>query len=252
MKKNGFTLAELAIVFLVIGLIIGSVLSGQALIRVARANSVVNDLKDFTSAISLFKSSYSSNLPGDINKPKVISSLLTNGGDGDGKIVIGCNATTDPLIDRINCDSSGANESLVFWNHLGNAGFINLIPMPDFINSSDYAIGVNIPASKIPFVGYSVAYLEAHTSGGLDFTTATFFFDKENNIVVGSIATAAIPSLVNIAATTVQSGKFITNGYGIDESLVGSITSKVDNSGSVMIKSKVDSTSKKGVLGFKI
>jgi len=64
-KNNGFTLVELAIVMIIIGLLVGGVLKGQELVTNARVTGTIAQAKDLTGAAFIFKDAYRS-LPGDI------------------------------------------------------------------------------------------------------------------------------------------------------------------------------------------
>src|SRR5580693_9186033 len=60
----GFTLIELSIVLVIIGLIIGGVLVGQDLINAAQARAIITDIERFNTAANTFESKYGC-LPGD-------------------------------------------------------------------------------------------------------------------------------------------------------------------------------------------
>ena len=64
--KNGFTLLELSIVMVIIGLIIGGITVGQDLIRSAELNSVVTDINKYKTAINTFNLKYNA-MPGDMS-----------------------------------------------------------------------------------------------------------------------------------------------------------------------------------------
>ena len=67
-SQAGFTLVELAIVMIIIGLLIAGVLKGQELIANARVTSTVAQIKAIDAATSTFKDTYDS-LPGDMTAP---------------------------------------------------------------------------------------------------------------------------------------------------------------------------------------
>ena len=64
MKKNGFSLVELSIVIVIIGLLIGGVLAGQSLIQAGKITAAVGDLSKYDSAVQKFTVKYRA-LPGD-------------------------------------------------------------------------------------------------------------------------------------------------------------------------------------------
>jgi prepilin-type N-terminal cleavage/methylation domain-containing protein len=65
-KENGFTLVELAIVMIIIGLLIGGILKGQELVESARINATVAQIKGIQAGIATFKDKYNA-LPGDMS-----------------------------------------------------------------------------------------------------------------------------------------------------------------------------------------
>lgn len=120
--RAGFSLVELAIVLLIIGLIVGGVLKGQDLIRSARVNNVATTLNEVRAATNTFQDKYVA-FPGDFSRPEMIDPGVfssTEAGDGNGRI------------DDNNGESGGTagqwwhdNESGFFWAHLAGAGLIS-------------------------------------------------------------------------------------------------------------------------------
>ena len=112
-KQSGFTLVELAIVLVIIGLILGAVLKGQEMIQNAKVKGVANDLRGVASAYYAYQDRYHA-IPGDDN---LAANHFTGGqnGGGDGHITGLFDATTSPL--------TTATESQNFWQHTRLAGF---------------------------------------------------------------------------------------------------------------------------------
>jgi prepilin-type N-terminal cleavage/methylation domain-containing protein len=73
----GFTLVELAIVMIIIGLLIAGVLKGQALIANAQVTATVAQIKSTEAATSTFRDTYSA-IPGDIVNPATRLPSCTN------------------------------------------------------------------------------------------------------------------------------------------------------------------------------
>jgi prepilin-type N-terminal cleavage/methylation domain-containing protein len=88
-SQAGFTLVELAIVMIIIGLLIAGVLKGQQLIGNAKVTAQVAQFKAIDAATSTFKDMYAA-LPGDILTPTTrlpncaaAPCNVTGGGDGN-------------------------------------------------------------------------------------------------------------------------------------------------------------------------
>jgi prepilin-type N-terminal cleavage/methylation domain-containing protein len=65
-RQQGFTLVELAIVLVILGLLVGGVITGQNLIRAAELRSVTVEFAQYQSAVLQFRDRYRA-LPGDMN-----------------------------------------------------------------------------------------------------------------------------------------------------------------------------------------
>jgi len=137
--NSGFSLVELAIVLIVIGLIIGGVLKGRELIESARLKSVLTQLNEYRVATGTFMDMFDA-LPGDFAGARdYISDNLKNG-NGDGKI-----------------DGNGLerdSEAGQFWAHLAGAG---LIPAPGEATGAALHFDKGAPSARIGG-GITVAY----------------------------------------------------------------------------------------------
>ncbi len=112
-RQGGFSLVELAIVLIIIGLIVGGVLKGQDLIESARVNAIQTQLNEIRVASSNFTNKYD-NLPGDTPDPDLFGADDATAGGGNGRIDNG---------ERLNTDIT-ASESVAFWYHLVQSGLL--------------------------------------------------------------------------------------------------------------------------------
>lgn len=121
-RQQGFTLVEIAVVLVIIGLLLGGVLKGQELIASARVRNMADQQAGIQSAYFGFIDRYRA-VPGDMPQPDAddaIQATVSTGGDGNGKV-----------------DAGGATvwtEPNAVWEHLSKAGF-----MKGSYNGSDSA-----------------------------------------------------------------------------------------------------------------
>ena len=80
--QDGFTLVEIAIVLIIIGLLIGGIIKGQAMIRNAKVKRLVGDIDGMRTAVLTFQDRFGQ-LPGDENSATTPTGD-TNNGDADG------------------------------------------------------------------------------------------------------------------------------------------------------------------------
>ena len=109
-SQSGFTLVEIAIVLVIIGLLLGGVLKGQELINQAKIKNVANDLNGISAAIYAYQDRYK-RLPGD-DPGAGRWALIAAPGNGDNTIGGGYSSTTN------------TDESRLFWAELRLAGFV--------------------------------------------------------------------------------------------------------------------------------
>src|SRR4030081_1455184 len=108
-QQSGFTLVEIAIVLVIIGLLLGGILKGQELINSAKAKSLANDFRAIPVYIYGYQDKFRS-LPGDDANATTHLAGAANASTpaaslGNGRI--------DGLWDS----TTATDESVLFWQH---------------------------------------------------------------------------------------------------------------------------------------
>jgi prepilin-type N-terminal cleavage/methylation domain-containing protein len=143
-KERGFTLIELSIVLVIIGLIVGGVLVGQDLIRAASIRATISQVEQFNTAVNTFFGKYNA-LPGDMNYSVAANygfEAVDLGGHLRGANGVG-SGNGDGLIDGAGYNgavgnplSQVAGETGMFWSDLTYANGMNLGYISGSFNTS--------------------------------------------------------------------------------------------------------------------
>ena len=119
--EAGFTLVEIAIVLVIIGLLLGGILKGQEMITQAKIKNIINDFNGVTTAVTSYQDRYRA-LPGDDqNATTRWVTQAPASGNADGIIQGLYNANNTG---GTNGAPASAGESNLFWQHLRVAGFV--------------------------------------------------------------------------------------------------------------------------------
>lgn len=103
--RQGFSLIEVAIVIVIVGMLVGGILIGNNLIVTANNNAIIKEVSTYREAIALFEEKYKA-LPGDFASASVFWAAEANG-NGNGLI------------------EEASNEHIIAWRHLILAGLVN-------------------------------------------------------------------------------------------------------------------------------
>ncbi len=109
-QRKGFTLVELSIVLVIIGLLIGGVLKGQSMIENAKIKRVISDVDALVAATYAYQDKFGA-LPGDD------SSTAAGGGVANGAVSCAATGTGDGII-------ATAAERLCAYQDLIDEGFL--------------------------------------------------------------------------------------------------------------------------------
>lgn len=163
--QKAFTLVELAIVLIIIGLITGGVVGAQSLIKSARVNSIITDVTNYQQAFNAFELEYDA-LPGDMPDATQYWPSTCNG-RGDGSI---------------HWIYNGCLENFAAFEHLSLAELIN--GTFDRTNGTgsmqtDAIPGVSVPAKYEG--GYSFQYWLPWSGAGDSYYRAVLRIGAKGN-----------------------------------------------------------------------
>lgn len=259
--KYGFSLVELSIVLVILGLLTGGILSGQSLIRAAELRAVVNEYQRNTSAINTFRDKYMA-IPGDFKDATKFW----------GKDTAACAAHTGTAATPGTCNGNGNGlivgggggsqhgEMFQAWKQLALAGVIegSYTGLSGSTGAYHTILGENAPQSKIANTGWSlysmgvsggasiyfamdygnaITYGHVHSNGGvIGYTTSPFMKAEEawnidTKIDDGKpaygklIATTIFGPLSSIdPCVTANSGAMVNTNYDMSYNVSSSIS----------------------------
>lgn len=133
-KQTGFTLIEIAIVLVIVGLLLGGILKGQELINSTKVKNLATDFKNIPVYIYGYQDKFRA-LPGDdaAATTHVTGGTGTANGDGNGVIAGAWDTTTN------------ADESCQFWQHVRLAG---LAPGTTTVDCASGTAGSFVPKNS--------------------------------------------------------------------------------------------------------
>jgi prepilin-type N-terminal cleavage/methylation domain-containing protein len=171
--KRGFSLVELSVVLVILGLLTGGILAGRSLIRAGEVKAVGNEFNRYSSALTAFREKYAA-LPGD----------MSNAIDYWGTATVCPGTSASPSLTIATCNGDGnnqlsrsvstSNEELRFWQHMANSGLISGrytgVSTTATATDSAASVGSNVPGSKISGAGWYALQLTSY-----DYTSTTYF-----------------------------------------------------------------------------
>lgn len=150
MRCRAFSLVELSIVLVILGLLVGGILAGQSLIRASELRAASSEGTRYRTAVYAFKDKY---LPCRViwPTPRALGVAAGSGSDSVcGNFASTTTATCDGNADGVVLSWVVTfGEMFRFWQHLANAGLIEgqYTGAPN-ATTPLYTVGRNVPASK--------------------------------------------------------------------------------------------------------
>jgi len=155
-KQSGFTLVEIAIVLVVIGLLLGGILKGQQLINSARVRNLADQNSGVQAAYYGFVDRFR-NLPGDM----ACAQAVTN---------VGAAVSPDNCTTVVGGDANGRIDTIpeagAVWAHLSAAGF--LTGTFTGITPTDAAYRTGVANQLVPANAFQGPIMLAHTPDYLE------------------------------------------------------------------------------------
>jgi prepilin-type N-terminal cleavage/methylation domain-containing protein len=203
---RGFTLVEIAIVLVIIGLLIGGVLRGQELLNSARANAVNSQQTAVKTAYFGFVDRYKAQ-PGDLTAAQALlinSSTAPASASGDGNVLLA--------------------DSPAFFNNLAQAGFISCSVCSDTSILTAGASGA--VATYTPPAALTTTNTMTNTFG----QPLVFLFNSGTTAGSTAIAGSNTAGSINFLATTTESAKpVLTTGSGMATNMLAELDRKSDD-----------------------
>lgn len=194
-SKRAFSLVELSIVLVILGLLVGGVLSGQSLIRAAELRAVGTEYSRYVTAVQSFRDKYFA-IPGDMANATAFWGFAGGTGCTNSS---GTAATTPGT-----CDGNGGGtlnvagavsqtgEFAQFWRQLALAGLIEgtYSGLAGSGGTQHCVIGTDCPKSKLTNAGWGA--VSKSSTGDANF----FSMEYGNGFMFGATNTAYLPSSV--------------------------------------------------------
>ncbi len=146
-KQKGFTLVEIAIVLVIVGLLIGGVLKGQAMITNAKIKRIESDNAGIAAAMFSYQDRYLQ-LPGDDSAAVARFDTFTGTNTGNGDGLIGGDWDS----------STSTDETVLFWRHLRASGLVPGGELLETLPSNAYGGKIGIHDSGLGIGGHVLVF----------------------------------------------------------------------------------------------
>ena len=188
--NSAFTLIELSIVLIIIGLVAGGVLVGRDLIRAAEIRSIITQEQSYVAAVNTFKEKYNC-IPGDCPNATDFFGVKAAGCNDATDVTHTCNGNGNGVLNIGISTTTNSNETFLFWQHLANSGLISAGSLSGV--EGDLSEVHCIPGNNTPMPKLSNASWSAINQNNISFAADSdaFPLDWGNFFAIGKIDTAA-------------------------------------------------------------
>lgn len=207
-KKSGFSLIELSIVLIIIGLLIAGITGGASLIKSSEMRSVMGEARGYAVAVNSFYTNYGA-LPGDYN----VAVGNATAGDNDGTIEYYAAAT------------AAGSESAAAWTALRTIGAVDSISTAVNVIATTAPVfgtasSATAPASKIKSSGWIFDYRSSsaspYTATGATSTQIESTPYVQNVVILTGTVGTGVTAGANAAPPVTTAALFAYDALSID------------------------------------
>ena len=207
--RSGFSLVELSIVLVILGLLTGGILAGQSLIRAAELRAISTEYSRYSAAVNGFRDRYLG-LPGDITSAASFWGLDTLNGCSSAAVTSptwaagACNGDGNGMLHYQATANGGPVELFQFWKQLADAGLIEGQYTGRSAGNSRNRImqgePLNIPRSRFtPNMWLALSPTTYNPSASYEGTTGNMFLiGRLDNILLGSSGAAGLATVLTM------------------------------------------------------
>ncbi len=209
-KKSAFSLIELSIVLIIIGLLIAGITGGASLVSSSTLRAVMGEARGYAVGVNSFYALYNA-LPGDYNSSTlpasgILSGTAYSGGDANGAITYATGEGTGAINHLV------GTKIIDPTSLFPNSATVGQMTYVSSATAASQTVGSNLPASKSKGNGWAfdnvptgtASYGATGTASGLTgaLSTGMYYGATTENVVVLTATTGATASTSLTSHTT--------------------------------------------------